>query len=414
MDEERENRESQSTPPGRDEGSTKPLTPITGEDRPASDFTFGTSTRPSTAAAEERPAQPRLPVRKPRRRFVPRLRTVILVLLLAIPLAAVAGLAKATYDYSEEYDGKILPGATIAGVDVGGMKRHRALKAVQKALEPQLDRKVKVVWKDHAWKVTPRKLGARSDARAAVERALAESGEVSTWEKAQMRFLGEEFEFTEDVALRYPKKGAAAFIEGLAQEFNRQATDASIDYSSGWVEFVKETTGREIQTESSSRALLDALESGERVARLDVKTYQPETTVEDFDQVILLRQSDYRVYVYTDGEITHEWPVAIGQSSYPTPTGMYTVIDKVIGPSWTNPDPEGWGADMPDYIPPGPSNPLGVAAVYWDAPGIRFHGTSDTGSIGTSASHGCVRFTNDDIMELYDIAEIGSPIVSTY
>ena len=93
---------------------------------------------------------------------------------------------------------------------------------------------------------------------------------------------------------------------------------------------------------------------------------------------------------------------------------MWTVIAKVMGPDWTNPDPDGWGKDMPDYIPPGPSNPLGVAAIYWDAAGIRFHGTSDTGSIGTAASHGCVRLTNDDILEMYDVVEVGSPIVSTY
>ena len=367
------------------------------------------TTRRPTPSAE----RSTLPERK-RRRFVPRLKTVIILLLLALPLAAAAGIAKATYDYSEEYDGRILPGATIAGVDVGGMSRQRAMKAVRRALKPQMEREVKVTWKDHTWKVTPKELGARSDAAAAVERALAASGDVSMLDKAQMRFLDEELDFTDDVALKYPKKGAFAFIQGLASEFNRQATDASIDYSTGWVEIVPDRKGREIDTEASGQELLSALRRGRRVAHLEVKTFQPDVTEADFDQVILLRQSDYTVYVYNDGEITHQWPVAIGQSAYPTPTGIWTVIDKVMGPSWTNPDPEGWGADMPDYIPPGPSNPLGVAAIYWDAAGIRFHGTSDTGSIGSAASHGCVRLTNDDILEMYDVVDIGSPIVSTY
>ena len=368
--------------------------------------------RPDAPGSE---ASPRgRPPRRRRPRFVPRLKTVIILLLLALPLGAAAGIAKATYEYSEEYDGKILPGATIAGVDVGGMGRERALRAVRKALRPQMQRTVKVTWEDHTWKVTPDELGARSDAAAAVERALAASGDVSMFEKAQMRFLDEDLDFNHDVALKYPKKGAAAYIQGLASEFNRRATDASIDYSSGWVEIVPDRTGREIQTDESSKALLSALRKGKRVAYLDVKTFKPEVTEEDFDQVVLLRQSDYTVYVYNDGEITHEWPVAIGQSAYPTPTGLWTVIDKVMGPSWTNPDPTGWGADMPDYIPPGPSNPLGVAAIYWDASGIRFHGTSATYSIGTAASHGCVRLTNDDILEMYDVVEVGSPIVSIY
>ena len=354
------------------------------------------------------------PPKRTGRRFVPRLKTVIILLLLALPLAAVAGLAYATYDYSDEYDGKILPGAKIAGVDVGGMKRQRALKVVRRALEPQLDRKVTVTWRDEAWKVTPRELGAKSDARAAVEQALAKSEDASMMDKAQMRWLGEELDFKENVALKYPKKGPEAFIAGLAQEFNQQATDASIDYSSGWVEFVKEKMGREVNTKASSRALLSALRSGERVARLDVDTFKPKTTVEDFDQVLLLKQNNFKLYLYEDGKITDQWDVAVGQPQFQTPLGMWTVIDKVEGPTWTNPAPDGWGKDMPATIPPGPENPLGVAAVYWDAPGIRFHGTSDVASIGTQASHGCVRLTNDDVLDLYAQVEIGTPIVSTY
>lgn len=370
---------------------------------------------PESEGPSERATTPLPPASGPsRRRFVPRLRTIVFLVLLALPLAAAAGIAKATYEYSDEYEGRILPGATIAGVDVGGMNRKKAMRTVKRALQPQMDRTVKVVWEEEVWKVTPEELGARSDAAAAVERALAQSGDVSMWDKAQMRFLDEDFDFDDDVALKYPKKGAEAYIQGLASEFNRQATDASIDYSSGWVEFVKERMGREIQAEESSKALLSALRRGERVARLDVKTFKPEVTTEDFDQVLLLRQSDFTLYLYEDGKITNEWPVAIGQPAYPTPTGIWHVIDKVIGPSWTNPDPDGWGADMPAYIPPGPDNPLGVAAVYWDAAGIRFHGTSATGSIGTAASHGCVRMYNEDILELYDLIDVGATIVSTY
>jgi lipoprotein-anchoring transpeptidase ErfK/SrfK len=83
-------------------------------------------------------------------------------------------------------------------------------------------------------------------------------------------------------------------------------------------------------------------------------------------------------------------------------------------PTWINPDPTGWGASMPAMIPPGPGNPLGVRAINWTAPGIRFHGTSATSSIGTAASHGCVRMYNEDVIELYDVVKVGTPIVSIY
>jgi L,D-transpeptidase catalytic domain/Putative peptidoglycan binding domain len=363
---------------------------------------------PSEGPASQAPEERR------RRRFVPRLRTLLIALLIALPLAAVAGIAYATYDYSEKYDGKILPGATIAGVDVGGMTRAQALRAVRKELKPQLSRTISVTWKKKSWEVTPQKLGARSNAPTAVEKALDASGDTSMFNKAQMKFLGRDLDFTEDVGLTYPKQGAISFIEGLASDFDQPARDAAIDYSSGWVKIVPHQVGREIDAEKTSGALLDALRSERKTTPLDVSTFQPKITKDDFDQVLLLRQSEHRLYFYQDGKITHDWLVATGQPAYPTPTGLWHVTELRYMPTWVNPAPDGWGSDMPATIGPGYDNPLGLRAINWDASGIRFHGTSNIGSLGTSASHGCVRMSNDDVIELYDMVEVGTPIVSTY
>ena len=81
-------------------------------------------------------------------------------------------------------------------------------------------------------------------------------------------------------------------------------------------------------------------------------------------------------------------------------------------PTWVNPDPDGWGADMPEVIPPGPDNPLGTRALNWSAPAIRFHGTSADYSIGYNASHGCVRLHMSDVEQLYELVDVGTPIVS--
>lgn len=352
--------------------------------------------------------------RRRKHRFVPRLKTLIIMFLLAIPLALAAIGAYATNSYSEKYEDKILPGATIAGIDVGGMSRREAVRAVKDEIGPQMRREINVEWRKQSWKVTPRQLGARSDAAAAVERALVASQDTSMFDKAQMRWLGKDLDFSEDVALRYPKKGAVSFIAGLAQEFNENPLDASLDYSSGWVEFVKETMGRQVDEKASARNLLGALRSGDGTANLEVDLNKPDVLVKDFEQVLLLRQSEHTLYFYQDQKITHEWVVATGQPAYPTPTGLWHVSELRYMPTWINPAPDGWGSDMPDSIPPGIGNPLGLRAINWDASGIRFHGTSDIGSLGTSASHGCVRMSNDDVIELYDMVEVGTPIVSVY
>jgi lipoprotein-anchoring transpeptidase ErfK/SrfK len=69
---------------------------------------------------------------------------------------------------------------------------------------------------------------------------------------------------------------------------------------------------------------------------------------------------------------------------------------------------------MPASIPPGPGNPLGLRALDWSASGIRFHGVplSEYSSLGHNASHGCIRMSEEDVIQLYDLVDIGTPIVS--
>jgi L,D-transpeptidase ErfK/SrfK len=65
---------------------------------------------------------------------------------------------------------------------------------------------------------------------------------------------------------------------------------------------------------------------------------------------------------------------------------------------------------MPETIPPGPGNPLGTRALNLNASGIRIHGTANVNSIGTAASHGCVRMVQRDVEELYDLVDVGTPV----
>ena len=91
--------------------------------------------------------------------------------------------------------------------------------------------------------------------------------------------------------------------------------------------------------------------------------------------------------------------------------GEWTIIDKRENPTWTNPAPDTWGADLPASIPPGPGNPLGTRALYLNAPGIRIHGTYDVSSIGTHASHGCIRMLMSDVEEIYPLVPIGTRVI---
>ncbi|CAN5499154.1 hypothetical protein BH18ACT16_BH18ACT16_09510 [soil metagenome] len=336
---------------------------------------------------------------------------VLLVLMLLAVLAA-GGAAWATQDYAAKYEGRLLPGTTIAGIDVSGMTPKEALASVKASIRPALTRKVAITWRDRRWTTTPKELGARSDARRAVQAAVAASGQVTFMEKARMRWLGERLSFQDQVAVTHPRKGIKGFVSGIAQGLFEEPEDAALDYSSGWVNIVPGDKGRRVERKEASAALSGALLKNRGTVPLPVQILEPEVTAATYDQVLLVRIGENKLYLYNDGEITNSWPVATGQPEYMTPTGLYSVTEKRYLPTWVNPAPDTWGADLPTEIPPGPGNPLGVRALNWSAPAIRFHGTEATYSLGYNASHGCVRMSNAEVTQLYDMVDVGTPIVS--
>lgn len=123
------------------------------------------------------------------------------------------------------------------------------------------------------------------------------------------------------------------------------------------------------------------------------------------NKVILVSLKQRRIYLYDNRSVVAKYRCAIGMARYPTPTGTFEIRRKVRMPSWTNPG-GAWGAGLPKYIKPGPSNPLGTRALYLyrngSDTGIRFHGTTKRGSIGHAASHGCMRMRREDVEKFYN------------
>lgn len=108
-------------------------------------------------------------------------------------------------------------------------------------------------------------------------------------------------------------------------------------------------------------------------------------------------------------QIVKTYPTCIGSPDTPTPEGMFRIINKLDKPDWRNPD----GI----LIPYGdPENELGVRWLGIESDEIRasrgfgLHGTIDPNSIGQSVSHGCLRFYNEDIEELFGLLKVGTPV----
>ena len=119
---------------------------------------------------------------------------------------------------------------------------------------------------------------------------------------------------------------------------------------------------------------------------------------------LLLRLSERRVYVMRGDTVETSYPVAVGRAGWETPTGEFEVFHQLENPGWTNPITS-------EVMPPGPNNPLGDRWIAFWTDGnnsIGFHGTPNRESVGTAASHGCIRMYNEDVRELYDIVSVGT------
>lgn len=122
-----------------------------------------------------------------------------------------------------------------------------------------------------------------------------------------------------------------------------------------------------------------------------------------------IRLGDRRITLYQRDTVVKSYPIAVGRPGWETPTGQFKVLQKIKNPTWVHPLKKGI------EIPGGdPENPLGRHWIGFWTDGknwIGFHGTPNPRSVGTAASHGCIRMYNQDIEELFQKVDIGTPVI---
>ena len=152
------------------------------------------------------------------------------------------------------------------------------------------------------------------------------------------------------------------------------------------------------------------------VAGCGVAAPRPEPKSASKEPYLLLRLNERRLYVMYNGvkQPPQGYPVAIGRPQFPTPTGRFQVNELVKNPDFlafdfNNPK----GGDR-GRVPPGPHNPLGLRWIgFASAHGwqVGFHGTANTSALGQAVSHGCVRMSNPDVVDLYNRVKLGTEVV---
>ena len=111
-------------------------------------------------------------------------------------------------------------------------------------------------------------------------------------------------------------------------------------------------------------------------------------------------------------EIYKLYPTSVPITDELTRKGRTEVVRKVVGPSWRpTPEMRKRNPEWPDFIGPGPDNPLGSHALYLSWTYYRIHGTHDTRKIGRKSSNGCIGLYNEQIAELFELTKVGTQVL---
>ncbi|HEY7296827.1 MAG TPA: L,D-transpeptidase [Xanthobacteraceae bacterium] len=126
--------------------------------------------------------------------------------------------------------------------------------------------------------------------------------------------------------------------------------------------------------------------------------------------VIIDTPNTYLYLVLGNGKALR-YGIGVGREGF-TWSGRESISKKAEWPDWT-PPPEMIARQpyLPRYMAGGRGNPLGARAMYLGSTEYRIHGTNDPSTIGRQVSSGCIRLTNEDVIDLYNRVSVGTKVI---
>jgi lipoprotein-anchoring transpeptidase ErfK/SrfK len=324
-------------------------------------------------------------------------------------------LAVGVWAYDDAQKDQIAPGIKIGGVDVGGRDADSARKIIKREVVAPLKQPVVVTYDDKSYTLSADQLQATADIDGMVQEAIDRSREGGILDRVERYASGGDVNANLPTQVAYDKKAVKDFVNQLAEEINQDPVDATVVPDGSRLAKQAGEAGRAVDKAKMTDEVNAAARSPGRDQPVQavVKTTKPEVTTKDLPQAypryIFIDRGGYTLRFYQDLKLVKSYPIAVGQQGLETPAGLYHVTDKQVNPYWHVPNSAWAGSLAGQVIPPGPSNPL-QARWIGIVDGAGIHGTSDIGSLGSAASHGCVRMAIPDVIDLYDRVQYGDPL----
>jgi lipoprotein-anchoring transpeptidase ErfK/SrfK len=276
----------------------------------------------------------------------------------------------------------------VGGVRVGGLARADAAAVVTRAFA----RPLVLLYGHTRIFVAPDLLGTVARVDRAVSRALVAAPGTRI-----------------PLGLKVRRSAVATFVARLADRFNREPVDARLVLRQSKPVIKPARDGVLLDRKRTTEAIVRALGANRRTPiTIRARQLAPKVTDAAFDAIIVIRRASNQLYLYHGMKLRRTFGVATGQAAYPTPLGRFEIIVKWKDPWWYPPASPWAKGEKP--VPPGPGNPLGTRWMGISSPGVGIHGTPNPGSIGYSASHGCIRMYIPEAEWLFDHVDIGTTV----
>jgi lipoprotein-anchoring transpeptidase ErfK/SrfK len=339
--------------------------------------------------------------------------------------ALIAGLAAAVvvvcavgaYAYDQNRTDLIAPGVTVAGIKVGGLRAPAARARLGAEVRTVRSRVITVRYRGTRFRLSGARANIHADVAAAIDDAIRASRGGWIVSRTLRGLFGGDVDRQIALPVSYSERAVIRFVSRVTRAINRPPRDATTSVDpSGHLSSVHSAPGLTVNVGALRASVEQALSApgSQNVIEAPVRSTAPRVTTAmlaaRYPAYIIVDRPSFRLYFYDHLRLTHTYGIAVGQAGLETPPGLHHILDKQVDPAWHVPHSAWAGSLAGQVIPPGPQDPLVARWMAIDDLGDGIHGTNEPWSIGSAASHGCIRMLVPDVIRLYSLTPLGTPV----
>jgi lipoprotein-anchoring transpeptidase ErfK/SrfK len=300
---------------------------------------------------------------------------------------------------------RIAPGVAAGGIDVSGLTLTEAANKIAFLSDARMNSPLSARVAGRRFFARVKEFDFKFDARKSARRAYnagiaPHTGPVNV-----------------PLHVKFKQSKVDAYVAKVEKGIARAPRDARVDIKLTKISRIAHRDGRTIDKKALAEAVVATLSdpAADRKLRPALVPVKPKITTgslsKAYGTIITIDRGNFKLRLFKRLKLSKTYGVAVGAPGYATPTGRYSIVNKAVNPAWSAPDSPWAGAYRNEVVPGGRAdNPL-KARWMGIVGGVGIHGTGAPGSIGSRASHGCIRMTVPDVIDLYGRVPVGTPVL---